>query len=175
MNLLASLLSAVLLLAAGPAGHDQDQDDKKHAPKGMVPTGLVYDSDSEEVAAVAQIFIDTLVSGKASLLANMGTDPFDFDGHTVSGRKAIREEWKRALSKQAKSLRRAGEPEIVAYDYLEVVEKFGPAPKKFAHLQLKKCWFASITFETRPGLMRYRKQGSRSFVPAPEPWLMVAA
>jgi hypothetical protein len=153
LNLLATFLSAVLLLAAGPAGHDHDHVDNRYAPKGIVPTGLVYDTDSEVVAAVAQIFIDTLISGKASLLANMGSNPFSFDGHTLSGRKAIREEWKRALSKQAKSLRRAGEPEIVAYDYSEITEKFGPAPKKFAHLQLKKCWFASITFETRPGLL----------------------
>ena len=31
-----------------------------------------------------ETLIDTLVSGKASLLANMGTDPFDFDGHPVT-------------------------------------------------------------------------------------------
>ena len=46
-------------------------------------------------------------------------------------------------------------------DYAKAIERFGPPPGKFKHLKLKRCRFAAITFDSRPGFLMILKPGPK--------------
>ncbi len=144
---LAMLLVTAPLAAAGPSSPE------KEALDTMVPDDMKLTTDEEKVAEVVRVFVETLQDTKASLLADMGTDPFNFDGRVVEGRKAIRDEWKKVFEKRGKSLQRSGKPGVELLDYPKAKARFGEPPAKFDPLVPRKCWFAAVTFPKRSGLV----------------------
>ncbi len=136
----------------------------------LIPDDMVYETEEEEAAAMAQVFVETMIGGQAGLLANMCTDPFTLDGRIVTGRDAIRKLWAEILKARAPGLRKHGEPKLATIDFAEAVKRFGKPPAKFSHLNLKKCFFVVVTFKTRPGLMLILAKGKKKG----EGWLVTA-
>jgi len=147
MSQLLAVLWAVLLAAAGPSSPEQAAED------ALVPDDLKPASDQEQATQAARLFVDTLQTAKAGLLAEMGTDPFSFDGRRVEGRKAIRDEWKAVFAKHGQGLKRAGRPKIEIMDYPKAEARFGKPPAKFDPLKPERCWFAAVSFPKRAGLV----------------------
>lgn len=147
MSWLAAVLVIVPLAAAGPKSPEEAALD------AMVPDDMKLTTDEEKVAEVVRVFVETLQDTKPSLLADMGTDPFDFDGRQVTGRKAIRDEWKAVFKKRGKSLQRAGKPSVELLDYPKAKARFGKPPAKFDPHKPEGCWFAAVTFPKRSGLV----------------------
>jgi hypothetical protein len=107
----------------------------------------------EETDRAAHAFAEGLIGEQADLLAGQGTIPFNFDGRLVKERVDIAKRWELVFKAQGKSLREEHDPKVEMLEYDQVVARFGQPPAKFGKLDLKKCWFAVVSFEKRPGLL----------------------
>jgi len=106
-----------------------------------------------EPAEVAHNFLRAMMNAESGELAQLGTDPFTFDGRVVKGREKIESFWKRFMKRNSGELDDLASGEITIYKYTEAVEKFGSPPAKFSHLKLKRCRFAAISFNKRNGIL----------------------
>jgi hypothetical protein len=61
--------------------------------------------------------------------------------------------WREHLATRSEVLTRQQDAKVEIFDYKGALEKFGKPPKKFAHLKLKRCLFASVNFEQRHGYL----------------------
>ncbi|HUU04083.1 MAG TPA: hypothetical protein VM425_21780 [Myxococcota bacterium] len=118
-------------------------------PKGTAETAAAQTT----AADVANEFLLGLANAEIDKLLALGGDPFDFDGEQARGAKEIEAFWKRFLKRNRASLGMLQSGEINVIGYTEALKRFGPAPKKFAHLALKRCKFAVVSFRKRNGLM----------------------
>ena len=148
MHLLLSLL-IFIMAQAQPTLPPMD------APGIQIPEKPTEKIDPDEVAAdqAAQLFLQSLLSGKAAELASTGTDPFTFDGVRVKGVEEIESIWKRLLPNIKREMPEEDQGRLSIVDYKAAEKRFGTPPKKLAHLKLKRCKFAVVEFEKRPGFV----------------------
>ena len=118
----------------------------------------------EEADRAAHAFAEGLIGEQANVLAGLGTIPFNFDGRLVKEQVEIAKHWEQVFKAQGKSLREEHDPKIEMLDRDRVVARFGQPPAKFGKLELKRCWFAVVSFEKRPGLLLIlSKQGKEGW------------
>jgi hypothetical protein len=149
MKSLSHLLAVVIILSlAGNPG----------AQEGSLP-----DPDAQAVAKASNDFLAAMAAGQARELADLGTDPFDFDGRRIKGLDPIMRHWERVLSRSEKKLKNLEESQIDIFGYKTAELKFGKPPKKFAYLNLRRCLFAAVTFEDRDGFLLIFKKTKKKW------------
>lgn len=152
MKTAAGLMALIGLLLSLPAAAEEPQPSKK-------PTA--FDVAGDFVQALSGADIDKLLS--------LSGDSFDFDGDPAVNRNQQKESWRRFFERNRDALDTLQNGEIKLIDYLEAQKRFGPAPRKFAHLRPARCKFAVVTYKNRNGLLLIlskTKQGN---------WQVVAA
>ena len=149
MHLFLSLMISILAQQAQPTLTPTD------APGIQIPEKPTEKIDPDEVAAdqAAQLFLKSLLSAKAAELASIGADPFTFDGMRVKGVEEIERTWRRLLPKIKREMPEENQGRLIIIDYAAAEKRFGTPPKKLTHLKLKRCKFAVVEFETRPGFV----------------------
>ncbi len=149
MHLFLSLVISILAQQAQPTLTPVD------APGIQIPEKPTEKIDPDKVAAdqAAQLFLQALLSGKAAELARTGTDPFTFDGVQAKGAEEIEATWKKIMPNIKREMPQEDQGRLSIVDYAAAEKRFGTPPKKFAHLKLKRCKFAVVEFENRPGFV----------------------
>ncbi len=154
MTLPIRIVAMALLVLIAQTGATQTVANEKPSVPGGTRTGTAETAAAQTSAAdVANEFLLGLANAEIDKLVALGGDPFDFDGEQAQGHREIEASWKRFMKRNRVSLGMLQSGEINVIGYTEALKRFGPAPRKFAHLSLKRCKFAVVTFEKRNGLM----------------------
>ncbi len=142
-----SLVAAFLILWAGAA--------QAGSP--------VSDPEKRPARESARAFLKAVLATDATKLADLGTDPFSFDGRELSGRQNIKQSWNWFFDQHRPTMKQQQTGQIDLLDYRAMRKRFGAAPKKFKHLGLRHCRFAVVSFEKRAGflmiLSKHKKAG----------------
>jgi len=144
---MGSLLTAFWILWAG----------------AVLPSLSVSDPEKRPARQTARDFLEAILGTDPSKLADLGTNPFSFDGRELHGRQNIEQYWNWLFDQHRSVLKQQQTGQIDLLDYRAMRKRFGPAPKKFKHLRLRHCKFAVISLKKRAGLLmilsKHKKNG----------------
>ena len=134
-------------------------------PTAGSPVDFLTTEEGQEVAEAAQNYLEKFQERDAAQLALMGTDPFTFEGRVLKGQKEIETFYQKYFKVRGRAIPDLQDVRVEVFDYATALEKFGKPPKKFSHIPLKRCMFAAVHFEHRPGLLlilvKSKKEGWR--------------
>jgi len=113
---------------------------------------------SAQASQVATDFIHTLASGETADLLSLVSDPFTVEGRILKGQEQITGFLEERLAATRAELRKQPDARIEVFPYQTAVERFGKPPRKFSHINLKRCLFAAVTYPKRRGFLLILKK-----------------
>jgi len=117
-------------------------------------------SEREQLVSAALAFLDALIQGDASGLAEASSSRFSFDGDVVVGTDAQARRWRELLAERGQVAQQTLR-DLVVMTGDEAVAQMGPPPARLAQLVTAGAWVAVADVSERPVILFLVREGDR--------------